>query len=263
MTPGADAPTVLSADNPKIKQARRLARSRRERAAAGRYVIEGPGLVRDASSAEVPLDYVLVPDEVARPDLTGVRAPVFVVPQRSFASIATTVTPQPALAVAVTAPHPVVIGRGLVLVLAAIADPGNAGTLIRAAEAAGSVGVFLVGSSVDPFGPKTVRSSAGSVFRMPLESVSVADLRQRVADAEVIMWGAIAVGGEPCDEVWLGGAPLVVVGNERHGIDEGLGVDHWVSIPMAGGPESLNVAMAGTVLLFEAARQRRNGRGSD
>ena len=147
------------------------------------------------------------------------------------------------------------------LALAGVADPGNAGTLVRAAEAAGAVGLCVVGEGVDPLAPKTVRSSAGSVFRLPVESLSVESFRRRLIGTSSTVWGAVAVGGRPHTEAPLGEAPVVVLGHERHGIPEELGITNWLSIPMAGGPESLNVAMAGTVIVFEAARQRRNGRG--
>ena len=146
--------------------------------------------------------------------------------------------------------------------LAEVADPGNAGTLLRSAEAAGCAGVVCCGG-VDPFGPKTVRASAGAVFLVPV--VEVAPARHALAsvgDAGIRRVGLAAHGGVPLDEVDLVGPVAFVLGSEAHGLPDGLAaaLDEVVTIPMAGRSESLNVAMAGTLAVFEAARQRRSMR---
>ncbi|MGI9604332.1 MAG: TrmH family RNA methyltransferase [Acidimicrobiales bacterium] len=261
MADGAVAPTPLSADNHRVKHLRRLARSRRERADSCQFVIEGPRLVVDAARAGVDLQFVVVPHGDPGPPVGDVE--VFEIPEHTFTSLATTATPQPALAVAARPAGRVAFGDGPVLALAGVSDPGNAGTLIRAAEAAGAAGVVLVADAVDAFGPKVVRASAGSVFRLPIETLSSPQLAERVAEAGVTVWGSTADGPTTTDEADLAGAPVLVLGNEAHGVAPELSIDHWVAIPMAGDTESLNVAMAGTVLLFEAFRQRRNGRGTE
>lgn len=177
--------------------------------------------------------------------------------------VATTVTPQPALAIAHRRVVPLeeLPRDGLVVVLVGVQDPGNAGTLMRSAEASGAVGVVSCGNSVDLHSPKVVRSSAGAIFGLaiaegddPVEVLAALGARRRRRI------GAATIGGQAPDAVDLTGGIALVVGNEARGLPTELTpeLDALVTIPVAGPPvESLNVAMAGTVLCFEAARQRR------
>jgi TrmH family RNA methyltransferase len=174
-----------------------------------------------------------------------------------------TVTPHGMAAVAVRAPAPDrAVTVPLVVVLAGIGDPGNAGTLLRSAEAAGASAVWAVAGTVDLYAPKTVRASAGSLFHVPVRDglvagTAVAELRA----AGVRVLGTAVRGGTPVDRADLTGPAAFVLGNEAHGLDPvwADAVDEWLTIPMIGRAESLNVAMAGTLLCFEAARQRRRG----
>ena len=139
-------------------------------------------------------------------------------------------------------------------------DPGNAGTLIRTADAAGATQVILTGRSVDPTNPKAVRAAAGALFHLPVRTE--ADLDAVLADLGargVQRLATVVDGGVPYDEVDLTGPTALVLGSEAHGLPEWVGavVDQPVTIPMRGRAESLNVAMAGAVLCFEAERQRR------
>jgi TrmH family RNA methyltransferase len=176
--------------------------------------------------------------------------------------IGDTVTPQPVLAVAVTrrAELETLAVDGLLLVAVSVRDPGNAGTLLRSAEAAGASGVVFCGNSVDPHAPKVVRSSAGAVFGIPVveedDPVKVLDALGRHGRRRV---AAVSSGGENFDRVDLTGRVAVVLGNETEGLPAELDahLDGRVTIPIEPPAESLNVGMAGTVLAFEAVRQRR------
>jgi TrmH family RNA methyltransferase len=141
------------------------------------------------------------------------------------------------------------------LVLTEVSDPGNVGTLIRVADAVGALVVVCVGGA-DPWGPKVVRSSAGSVLRVPvvqLDGVDAASAALRAAGARVI--GTDVREGEPHDGGVLAGPVAIVLGSEPHGLDrDAVDVDAWVRIDMPGNTESLNVAMAGTLLAYEARR---------
>ena len=174
--------------------------------------------------------------------------------------VATTVTPQPVLAVfpmpgAVRVPE----GAGLVVVMADVRDPGNAGTVLRSADASGASAVVCCGGTVDPYNPKTVRASAGSLFHVPvvaggppaaaLDALGVAGLRRL---------GAVVTGGQDYSAVDWSVPTALVLGNEAWGLPEGLPLDGSVGIPMEGRAESLNVGMACAVLCFEALRQRRS-----
>jgi RNA methyltransferase, TrmH family len=147
------------------------------------------------------------------------------------------------------------------LVLVGIGDPGNAGTLVRSAEAAGFGAVLFCAGSVDPWSPKAVRASAGSVLRVPVisggEAGAVLDEVHATGRRRV---GTRATDAPPFTEVELDDEVAIVLGNEAHGLPAALEprLDEWVRIPMAGGVESLNVAMAGTLLCFEVARGRRS-----
>jgi TrmH family RNA methyltransferase len=235
-------------------------------------VIDGPVLVADALAAGVELLTAYVDVGAADPvpaladRLRGAGVEVHVLAAGVLARSTDTVTPQGIAAVARRPAAPAAPGRvpALLLVLAGVADPGNAGTLLRSAEAAGATGVWCTSGSVDVYGPKAVRASAGSLFRVPVRdeveaAAAVADLR--TAGTRVL--GTVARGGTPPDEVDLGGPCALVLGNEAHGLDPVWhdAVDEWLTVPIAGRAESLNVAMAGTVLCFEAARQRRRRPG--
>jgi len=144
-------------------------------------------------------------------------------------------------------------------VAADVADPGNLGTILRSAEAAGADGVVVTDAGVDPSSPKVVRASAGAVFGLPVVVVSDAPTALEAARVRgVRRYGAVARGGVAPDAVDLTHDAAIVVGHEAHGLapEVEASLDGTVTIPMAGVSESLNVAMATTVLCFEAARQR-------
>jgi TrmH family RNA methyltransferase len=243
-----------------VQRLRRLSADRRARDAEGSFVIEGPTLVADAIVAGVEIEAVFVEAgvelEPAPPSKVGVHTVIPGVLRKATDAV----TSQGVAAIAKRPEHTledVPAGRA-VLVLAGIADPGNAGTLLRTAEAARIGAVLFCGGSVDPWSPKCVRSSAGSVLR----SVIV-----RGGDAVQVL-GGLAAGGRRRVGTRVAGAPslfgaelpadvAIVLGNEAHGVPTGLEseIDEWVSIPMHGRTESLNVAMAGTLLCFEVLRR--------
>lgn len=156
--------------------------------------------------------------------------------------------------------------RRPVMALVGIQDPGNAGTLLRVAEATGCVGVVFTEGSVDPWNPKTVRATAGSLLRVHVcEGVAPGQLVAVAAEAGVPLVATVASGGSPPDGVDLTGAAVVLVGSEAHGLPETLvaAARTEVSIPMEGHLQSLNAAVSGAVIGFEAARQRRGAKSVD
>jgi len=228
--------------------------------------------VRAALAAGAPVESVyvgaegagdpMVADLAAKAADRGIR--VHDLAPGVLARVADTVTPQPLLAVVgmVDRPPAALAGGRLVVVLAEVRDPGNAGTVLRSADAAGADGVVFAGSTVDPYNPKTVRSSAGSIFHVPLV---VCPPRQDVLSvvAGYRRLGAVVRGGTDYTDVdWLVPTALVL-GNESAGLDAALAerLDGTVGIPMAGLAESLNVGVASAVLCFEALRQRRAAGG--
>ncbi len=219
-------------------------------------VVEGLTLLSEALAAGLRIEAVYVHDGVALDVPAGV--PVRTVRPGAFEGIASTVSPQPVVAV-VAVPRRQLADLGsptLVVVAAGVADPGNLGTIIRSAEAAGADAVVATAGSVDVWSPKVVRASAGAVFHLPvIDGVALDDL----VGLGLPLLGAVAEGGVDHDLVPLTDPVAIVVGNEARGLPPGLALDGLVTVRHQGRAESLNVAMAATVLLFEAARQRRRG----
>lgn len=153
------------------------------------------------------------------------------------------------------------IGReGPVLVGVGIQDPGNAGTIIRSAAAAGAAAVIFCSGSVDMYNPKTVRSSAGALFQVPVVAGDGAEeVLAELGRRDVNRMAATAAGGRDHTDVDLTAPTALVLGGEANGLPPALLdlVDGQITVPMVPGTESLNVAMAATVLCFEAARQRQ------
>lgn len=181
-------------------------------------------------------------------------APCHVLADGVLERVATTEHPQPHLAVVSlpdqAAPPPSV---GFVVVLDRLSDPGNLGTILRSSEAAGVDAVVLTPGSVDPFNPKVVRASAGAIFHVPVVSATIDEVR---ASGFRIVGTSSHLGVRHVDADWSGDVALVM-GNEAHGLPEGAPVDSWVRIEHRGRAESLNVAMATTLLVFAAADARR------
>ena len=266
----------LGAKNPAVQHLRRLSRRRSARTDSGSFVIDGPVLVAEALDAGLHLESVYVeigeddavPDDVAAVADRATRegASRHDLAPRVLSGAVETVTPHGMAAIAsitTTTLDDVASLGGPVLVLAGVGDPGNAGTLLRSAEAAGIRAVVATAGSVDLFSPKVVRSSAGSLFRVPV--VVGPDPGEVLAALRATghrCLGTAAGAADLYDETDLTGPVAVVLGNEAHGLAPDLesALDTVVAIPMEGEVESLNVALAGTLLVFEAARQRRAGR---
>ena len=260
---------MIGPRHPVLARLRRLSRQRTARTQERAYVVDGPTLLAELLDADIP-----VSDVVAEPDAPGdlldrassQGAVVHRAAAGALARVTTTTTPQPVAAITRFEEPPVdqalagIEHPELVLVLVAVNDPGNAGTLLRSADAVGAGAVVFCDDAVDPYNPKCVRATAGSLFRLRVVRSAPAGVAcAALAARGVRRVGTVARGGDPYDQVDLTGPTAVVVGSEAHGLPAGLGdqLDAMVRIPMRGPVESLNVAMAGTVVCFEALRQRR------
>ncbi|MEI7546760.1 MAG: RNA methyltransferase [Actinomycetota bacterium] len=213
-------------------------------------MVEGPGLITQAWEAgwEIEAQYCAPGSGAVVPD--GL---VFEFAPNVIERVASTEAPQPVLAVVRQRSSDLPSGADFVMVADRLADPGNAGTIIRSAEAAGAQAVVFTPGSVDPYNPKVVRATAGSLFRVP---VVVADLAA-VRAAGLRLLATSSHQGEAYTDVDLVAPVALIVGNEAQGVADDAPVDGWITIPHEGVVESLNVAMAATVLAFEVARQRR------
>lgn len=283
-----DRPPLTNPRAERVKAVSRLSgRSARER--EGRFLVEGPQPVREAVEAHAEaaaagrtgpvLDLYVTADGAARhPELLDRARASGLAPWEAtdevLAAMADTVTPQGLLAVCRSVDVPlaeVLAGRPrLVAVLAAVRDPGNAGTVIRAADAAGADAVVLTAGSVDVHNPKCVRSTAGSLFHLPVVTgVPLAEAAGRLRAAGMAVLAADGAGPDELDDVLerptaagppLGAGPVAwVFGNEAWGLPEAdrALADRAVRVPIHGRAESLNLAMAATVCLYSTARVQR------
>jgi TrmH family RNA methyltransferase len=216
-------------------------------------VIEGPLLVGEALSAGWPIEAQFVAPgvtPVAAADGTGHEL------ARGVAErVADTETTSGLFAVVpIPTPDPAVLERaGLVVVADRVSDPGNLGTILRSAEAAGADAMVVTSGTVDVYNPKVVRASAGAVFHLPVVPAGLGEVRR--SGLRVV--GTSSHRGTPHTAADWTGRVAIVAGGEAGGLEDDAPVDEWVRIEHHGRAESLNVAMALTVLCFEAARHRR------
>ena len=254
---------IASRANPRIKQLR-AAFSGNDRLAEGLVAIEGENLVREALRSGIELRTVFVTERFGTPAWLPKRIEILSVSEAVFASAVETRHPQGIAALL----HPPTWSvesldlRGALLVVAArLQDPGNLGTLIRSAEAFGAAAVLATPGTVSPWNQKALRASAGSAFRVPVVPVTTAVLKS-LQSKGVRLLAAVAedggAGSVRADAVDLTGSCAVLIGNEGSGLDADLLdlAEERISIPMPGNIESLNAAVAGSLLLYEAARQR-------
>jgi RNA methyltransferase, TrmH family len=254
---------LTSAKNPKVVAATRLKkRALRER--ERRFLVEGAQGVAEALAEDGRLESLFVTDERDPLAVRARQAGAAVEPVSSsvMERLTSTVTPQGVVGVApfVDVPIDALDTARCVAVLHEVRDPGNAGTILRSADAAGTSGVVFAGSSVDTYNPKTVRSSAGSIFHVPIvRGVSTTEALASLRDRGVAVLAMDARGDEDLFDADLGGTIAFVFGNEAHGLPEEVvrRADRRVRVPHAGRAESLNLAAAATVCLFEWLRRGR------
>jgi RNA methyltransferase, TrmH family len=289
----SDAGTIRSRDNRRLKSFRAALRGGGP-ASGEPIAVEGPKLVEEGLRAGLRLEALLVSEngekhldrifQVARETEGGIpRSQILRTTDRLFASVASTETPQGVAALfhprerafedvlrGVAAPDGSFSGDpALVVVLAGVQDPGNVGTIVRSAEAFGATGVVATRGTADPWSPKAVRASAGSALRLPLlRSMAgpMALTQLRVAGLQIY---AAVSGSQTGSEVnrngGLGGDAnlaepcAILIGSEGHGLAPEIqkAADRLLSVPISNEVDSLNAAVAASVLLYEAARQRR------
>jgi len=265
---------LASGQNPRVKQAKKLRRAR-QRVALGLFAAEGPHAVEAALDAGAVLREVFCTQaflerhgELAE-RLEAAAWPVWVVSEAVMGDLADTEHPQGVVGVVelpAAAPEPRADEGLLALALEGVGDPGNVGTALRAAHAAGAT-VVLGPGCCDRFNAKAVRASAGGVFAVAVhETGDLEGLLRRLAAGGAGVLAAEAGAARLCWEADLTGPTVVVVGSEAHGLSETVraAATERVAVPMPGGAESLNAGVVAGVLLYEALRQRsaRSGASS-
>lgn len=268
---GIGAAVITSVKNPLVKQGRRLHQGKGRRSLQ-QFLVEGTHLVQEALTVGHPIAILCAtpPWQLRYPQLwdqaiASVPRVETVTPE-VLAALATTVNPDGVVAIA---PYPTTAFGAdrmppavpsLGIAVETLQDPGNLGSLLRTATAAGCDGLWLTPDSVDPAHPKVLRASAGQWFRLPQVICPdlVAQLHQwRAAGCQVLATGA--AGAMPYWQADLRQPTAVVLGNEGAGLSPAVqaAATQIVAIPMAAGVESLNVGVAAAVILFEAQRQRQ------
>jgi len=257
--------TVTSAANPLLKDLRRAV-ARGGLTSEGFCVAESFHLLEEALRSDCRVAAVLASDSVkamVERHVGGLRGPrTIVLPDPLFQSIAATETSQGVIAL-VQPPEwtleQIFRGRSMVVVLDGVQDPGNAGAIVRAAEAFSATGVIFVKGTVNPWHPKTLRASAGSLFRVPMVSgLDAALTRAALQQHRLDIYAAMPFTGSQmlAEDVDLGRRCALVIGSEGRGVSNELqSVAQDLAIPTAG-VESLNAAVAASVLLYESRRQR-------
>lgn len=262
---------ITSVRNAQVARARKLLK-RAVRDRTRRFLVEGVIGIREALRSGAQLEALFV-EAAAEDRLEGVLGPiegpaprVFEVSGEVMRSLSAATTPPGAVAIAgfvdVEAGDVLKGGLDLAVVLADVRDPGNAGTMLRTAWSAGAQAVFLGRGTVDVYNSKVVRATAGALFNLPIvREVEVRWLLDELGGRGVKRIAADPRGPVAYDEVDMTGPCAFVFGNEAWGVPEEVErhVDVRASIPMHPSAESLNVAIAAALFLFEAGRQRRRG----
>ena len=268
-----DWPLVTSSANQRLKTIKRL-HTRRQRERLGLVLLEGHRLVLDAFEAGLVPEFVVIDDTALdravegprlRTALSSAACDVVRVREDAIVDLSDTITPQGVLAVLPQITCPLPPRPSLVLVCDAISDPGNLGTLLRSAAGAGVEAALLTPGCSDPWGLKALRAGMGAQLRLPLHATtSWAETSTQLSTWGVSPLAADAGGSMAHYEVDWSKPSALVVGSEAHGLSEAVRTDpavHLCRIPLGdpvsgNGIESLNAAVAGSVIMFEAMRQR-------
>jgi RNA methyltransferase, TrmH family len=256
---------IESRQNPRVKELR-AALSRSGRTPSGLIAIEGEHLVAEAMRSHLRFSTIFLRDGYKPPFALPEDAKHLLLPADVFASAVSTEQPQ-GIAALVHPPafSPDMLFRApapLILVLAGLQDPGNVGTLLRSAEAFAANGVLMLPGTASPWNPKSLRASAGSAFRVPAVNATEADALDLLARHNVPAIATVARAGPPVSDAPLANACALLIGNEGAGLSDSLlaAAAHRITIPMPGKVESLNAAIAGSLLLYEVSRQREKTR---
>lgn len=257
---------ITSASNGQIKQIIQLTKRAKLRRETGLFVAEGRKMFREAPESLVFKVYVAEPLTEEEELMRRVRTfPYEIVSRQVFEQMSDTQTPQGILTVLRTPSYKMEdLLRGadspFLVVLEDLQDPGNAGTIFRTAEGAGADGIILTSTCVDVTNPKVIRSTMGSIYRMPFLYVeSVLSLKKQLEKYPIRFFAAHLEGRHTYDREDYTGGTAFLIGNEGKGLTEqaAAAADCRIRIPMCGRVESLNAAMAAGILMYEAARQRR------
>lgn len=258
---------ISSSSNAKVKQVIQLKKKGKARREKGAFLVEGIKMVEEAYEYGILEAYI---SESAEEELRKSHGSFLakleyeLVADKVFSEMSDTITPQGIMAVVKMPSYEIseIIKseNAHVMVLEDLRDPGNLGTILRSGEGAGVTGVILTKESVDIFNPKVIRSTMGSIFRVPF--CYVEDLKGVIDEMKasgITLYAAHLKGTDNYEAFDYKKSCGFLIGNEANGLSDAISkeADCLVKIPMAGKVESLNAAMAASILMFEVARQRR------
>ena len=246
---------LTSLKNPRV-QAFRSLKERKGRQALNAFLAEGDKMVSEAFSSAFPVEALLLREDRSPPSGLSPDLPVYVLPEHVFAALSDTKTPQGIAAVVGMQPRAPSGSR--LVALDGVQDPGNVGTIIRTADAAGLDGVLLGPDCADVFSPKVLRATMGSVFRMGLLFPS--DLASRLAEYRAEGYALLSsqLDGAPFYERQnVGEKWILIIGNEGNGVSSEVRAEatHRLRLPMRGGAESLNAAVAAGIMMYEMMKE--------
>lgn len=243
---------ITSLKNPKVAAWKAL-KDRKGRRESGCFLVEGRKMVEEALASAFDVETVLVQEDMELPD--GLTMPVYELPAHVLAAVCDTKTPQ-GIAAVVRMKEQSALGKHIV-VLDGVQDPGNVGTIIRTADAAGLDGVLLSNQCADVFSPKVLRATMGSIFRMNLRTTD--DLPGELTKLREKGYSILSsqLDGTPFYERQdVAERFALIIGNEGNGVSEQVQqtATHRVRLPMRGGAESLNAAIAAAIMMYELMR---------
>lgn len=257
---------ITSVNNSQIKAIKQLLTKAKERRKQGLYVVEGLKMFEEAFDEELIIKTYV--SESFFKNKTVEEAEVFqaldyeILSDSLFKNISDTVTPQGIMGIVKSQEYDIMdLLRGedtFLLILEDIRDPGNLGTMVRTAEAAGVTGIIMNSSCVDLYNPKVIRSTMGSIFRLPVYiTENLTDTLMEIKSKKITIYAA-HLDGKPYGNQIFNGKIAILIGNEANGLSQENSkmTDKKIKIPMKGKVESLNAAVASSILMYEAARQR-------
>lgn len=258
---------IWSPQNSRVKEWAALL-DKKHRDKQGKFIIEGIHLVKEALAAQADMECICydlekgIPHELSAISASGLGVEWIGVSGAVIGKCTDTPTPQPVFAV-VRKDNPLPDGlleipNGLVVVLDGVQDPGNVGTIIRSADAVGADGVIVGRGCADIYAPKVIRSTMGSLFHLPVVPYDLKEILPRAQEKGIRLAGTSLQAKGNCYTYDFTGPVWLLFGSEAKGLSEEVRgfMDDGLLIPMHGQAESLNVAMAASVLLYEALRQR-------
>lgn len=255
---------IESRENGIFKETKKL-KDRRGRNKSGKYIIEGFRLVEEAFKASLPVEYLLVSEDGTEKiesylkDYTKGEVKVFGMSEVLLKELSSTENPQGIVAVVEMNKIDLEIEGEFYLLCDKLQDPGNLGTIIRTAHAAGVDGIILTKGTVDIYNDKVIRSTMGSMFHIPIIIDEDLSLTNKLISKGFSLLATSLEGDKDFFNEDLSGKIIVSVGNEGNGISDEVYAlsDKKVKIPMPGGAESLNVAIATSIILYEKVRQNK------